>query len=152
MGNIFNTDFREFIISLNEAEVEYILVGGYAVILHGYHRTTGDLDIWINPTRENYHKMIRAFSKFGLPTSLISEKDFLSNDEVDVFTFGRPPVSIDIMTHVKGLDFKDSYRMSIINETEGFKIRLINYLHLIKAKKAANRYRDLSDIERLEEE
>ena len=152
MGNIFNTDFRDFIISLNEYEVEYILVGGYAVILHGYHRTTGDLDIWINPTRENYHKMIRAFSKFGLPTSLISEKDFLSNDEVDVFTFGRPPVSIDIMTHVKGLDFKDSYRMSIINETEGFKIRLINYLHLIKAKKAANRYRDLSDIERLEEE
>ena len=54
MGNIFDSDFRDFIQSLNDHNVDYLLVGGYAVILHGYRRTTGDLDIWVNRTKENY--------------------------------------------------------------------------------------------------
>ena len=152
MGNIFNKDFQEFIMALNSANVEYILVGGYAVILHGYHRTTGDLDIWINPTLENFKKMKIAFFEFGLPTDVISENDFLNINEFEVFTFGRPPVSIDIMTSVKGLDFEEAYKSSVLNETEGFQIRLISYNQLIKAKKSSNRYRDLNDIAQLEEE
>ncbi|GAA0526299.1 hypothetical protein LX66_0460 [Chitinophaga japonensis] len=61
MGNIFNDDFRDFIQALNNHNVEYIVVGGYAVILHGYRRPTGDMDIWVNPTRENYEKLVKAF-------------------------------------------------------------------------------------------
>jgi hypothetical protein len=57
MANVLNADFTEFIDSLNHKEVEYILVGGYAVIYHGYNRTTGDLDIWVNPTSANYKKL-----------------------------------------------------------------------------------------------
>ena len=152
MGNFFNQDFQEFIVALNEKDVEYILVGGYAVILHGYHRTTGDLDIWINPTRENYQKMKSAFYAFGLPINAIAIKDFLNTASFEVFTFGRPPVSIDIMTHVKGLTFGKAFESSIINETQGFKIRLIGYQDLIEAKKSSRRYRDLNDIENLEQE
>lgn len=152
MGNIFNQDFQEFILSLNEANVDYMLVGGYAVILYGYHRTTGDLDVWIKPTPENFKKMKKAFLLFGLPTDVISEDDFVNNKDFEVFTFGRPPVSINIMTNVKGLEFDDAYKSSIINETEGFEIRLISYNQLIESKKSSNRFRDLNDIAQLEEE
>lgn len=152
MGNIFNQDFQEFIQSLNDAEVDYLLVGGYAVILYGYYRTTGDLDVWINPTEENYTKMSNAFGKFGLPQDVITLTDFLDTNNNEVFTFGRPPVSIDILTKVKGLVFEEAQMNSVINETEGFPINLISYKELIKAKKASNRYRDINDIKHLEEE
>ena len=152
MGNIFNQDFLDFINSLNRTKVEYILVGGYAVILYGYSRTTGDLDIWINPTEENYVKLIKSFSYFGLPTNIISKKDFLDTKNFEVFTFGRPPISIDIMTKVKGLVFATAYKRSMIYETNGIKIRLIHYNSLIKAKKASGRLKDLNDIQQLEEE
>ena len=60
MGDIFNIDFLEFIQCLNDAEVEYMLVGGYATIIHGYNRTTDDLDIWVNQAELNYRKLILA--------------------------------------------------------------------------------------------
>lgn len=152
MGNIFNKDFQEFIQTLNETGVRYVLVGGYAVILHGYHRTTGDLDVWIEPTKKNYDLMRAAFSKFGLPLDAISIDDFLNKEDMDVFTFGRPPVSIDIMTKVKGLEFTLTYEDSIVDISEGIPIRVINYSHLIIAKKAAMREKDKYDILKLEEE
>jgi len=146
MGNIFNQDFIDFIDSLNKAKVEYILVGGYAVILHGYNRTTGDLDVWINPTKTNYNRLIQAFSYFGLPTNVLTLDDFLDTENFEVFTFGRPPVSIDIMTKVKGLSFIPTFDKSIIYETNGVKIRLIHYNGLIEAKKSSARLKDLNDI------
>ena len=92
MGNIFNDDFRDFIATLNDAGVEYLLVGGYAVIIHGYRRTTGDQDIWINPTPQNYKQLVMACNEFGLPILDMTEENFLRNDALDVFTFGRSPV------------------------------------------------------------
>jgi hypothetical protein len=62
MANIFNNDFRDFISALNNQSVKYILVGGYSVILHGYPRTTGDMDIWVERTSENYQKNQKRFS------------------------------------------------------------------------------------------
>lgn len=67
MGTIFNEDFRDFIQAMNNHDVEYILVGGYAVILHGYRRVTGDMDIWVKRSKENYAKLVRAFAEFRLP-------------------------------------------------------------------------------------
>ena len=64
--NIFNQDFKDFISALNAAMVDYILVGGYSVILHGYSRTTGDLDIWVRKTEDNYKRLLNAFYAFGL--------------------------------------------------------------------------------------
>src|SRR5271170_7595954 len=108
MSNIFNDDFRDFIQALNNNNVEYILVGGYAVILHGYRRVTGDMDVWVNKTTENYSRLTRAFSEFGLPVFDMTESTFLNTDIADVFSFGRPPISIDIITKLKGVDFDDA--------------------------------------------
>jgi hypothetical protein len=65
MGNIFTNDFRDFISSLNTHDVKYMLVGGYSVILHGYSRTTGDMDIWVQRTAENYKNIQKTFFYFG---------------------------------------------------------------------------------------
>ena len=149
MGNIFNQDFRDFIYALNRNNVEYILVGGYAVILHGYRRTTGDLDIWVNTTKDNFLKLREAFIQFGLPTSELTEYNFMENDNIDVFSFGRPPVSIDIMKKVKGCEFSEAYELSLEYVEDKLPIRFIHLKTLIEAKKKSGRFKDLDDIEKL---
>ena len=149
MPNIFNDDFRDFITALNKYEVEYLLVGGYAVILNGYRRTTGDMDIWVNVTTLNYRKLVRAYLSFGLPTTDITEENFLRNNEIEVFTYGMPPVCIDIMKVVKGCNFGDAYKLSNVYDENGLLIRFIHLNTLVQSKKAAGRYKDLDDIEKL---
>lgn len=149
MGNIFNSDFRDFLIALNNNKVEYILVGGYAVILHGYSRTTGDMDIWVNKTEDNYNKLATAFYEFKMSLMGMTKENFLNNNDIDVFTYGKPPVSIDIMTSVKGLSFEDSNLKAIIKKIDGIDVRLIDYRDLIIAKKASGRHKDLDDIENI---
>ena len=147
--NIFNEDFQDFISALNNNEVEYILVGGYSVILHGYSRTTGDLDIWVNKEKGNYLKLVKAFKEFKMPVFDMTENNFLKNPGLNVFTFGRPPSAIDIMTDVKGLHFKEAFKTSQIIEAGTLKVRVIGLNQLLKAKRAAGRHRDLDDIENL---
>jgi hypothetical protein len=149
MGTIFNDDFRDFIQALNNQNVDYILVGGYAVILHGYRRVTGDMDIWVKRTKENYLKLTRAFTEFGLPVFDMTEQNFLDVDTADVFSYGRPPVSIDIITELKGVKFEDAFSQAQIFNEEGLMIRFLHLNNLIEAKKAAGRHKDLDDIEKL---
>jgi predicted nucleotidyltransferase len=149
MGNIFNEDFRDFIKSFNDNGVKYILVGGYSVILHGYSRTTGDMDIWVERTAENYKKITMAFLEFGMPIFDMTENSFLNNKALDVFSFGRPPSSIDIMVEVKGLNFDESYKHAVYFEEDGLVIRTIFLSDLINAKKASGRAKDINDLENL---
>jgi len=148
MPNIFNEHFRDFIQALNDKKVEYVLVGGMAVILHGYVRGTGDMDIWVNKTKENYTRLVKAFTQFGMPIFDMTETAFLG-DEFDVWGIGVQPVRIEIMTKVKGLNFDESFKMSQIHNEDGLKIRFLYLSHLIQAKKASGRFRDLDDIEQL---
>lgn len=146
--NIFNDDFKDFIIFLNQYEVEYIVVGGYAVIIRGYSRSTGDIDIWVNKTEGNYTKLQKAIKAFGLPDIAIKKEEFFS-DDFDVFAFGKPPYAIEIMTAVKGLDFKSTYNNSTIEQINETPVRIIHLQNLLVAKKAAGRSKDLNDIENL---
>lgn len=150
MSNIFNEDFQDFLKAFNKYEVKYLLVGGYSVILHGYPRTTGDMDLWAEKTKENYERIVKAFADFGMPIFDMTIDNFLNNPLIDVFTFGRPPVSIEILTNVKGLTFKDSFKKHVDYQIDNeLSIKLIHYDDLILAKKAAGRPRDLNDIENL---
>lgn len=152
MGNIFNDDFRDFIQAMNNHEVEYILVGGYAVILHGYRRVTGDMDIWVKRTKDNYVKIALAFAEFHLPLFDMTEQKFLEVETTDVFSYGRPPVSIDIITELKGVQFDDAFAHAQIFNENGLMIRFLHLDNLIQAKKAAGRHKDLDDIEKLTSE
>jgi len=150
MANIFHEDFRDFLNALNEAEVRYILVGGYSVVLHGYSRTTGDMDLWVERTSENYKRIIKAFQIFGMSLFDMTESNFLSHPIWDVFTFGTPPVAIDIMVKIEGLKFEDVFQKSVYFEDDDLKIRTINRNDLIAAKKIAGRAKDINDLENLE--
>jgi len=141
--------FLELIAEFNRFNVRHIIVGGYAVIAHGYQRTTGDLDLWVEPTEANYKNLVEAFFAFGLPIDAIGLQRFLNVEDNDVFRFGRPPIMIDIMTKVKGLVFEEVYERSEITSIENVSVRIIDLISLLSAKRAANRMKDLADIEEL---
>jgi len=146
MSNFFNDDFIDFLKALQNNQVKYLLVGGYAVIMNGYVRSTSDMDVWIDKTKENYLKLANAFYEFGAP--IFSKKDFLSND-FDVWAIGREPNKIEILTAVKGIEFDESYSTHNLFDIGLFKVPFINLATLLKAKEAAGRYKDKADIEEL---
>lgn len=148
MQNIFESDFSDFISSLNISGTEYIVVGGYAVILHGYYRTTNDLNIWVNKTPENHIKLGKAFAIFGMPLFDMTLQNFMGN-EFDVFSIGRMPFQIDIITKLKGLEFSDAIAQAEQKDLEELKVKFLNLTDFIKAKTASGRYKDLDDIEKL---
>ncbi len=149
MANIFNDDFQDFLSALNEAEVAYVLVGGMAVVLHGYMRTTQAMNIFVERTKRNYFSIVKAFQVFKMPIFDMTESKFLSKD-FDVWSFGREPVRIDLMTDVKGITFEEAFTSSNVYEENGIAIRFLHLSTLIKAKRASGRYKDLDDIENLE--
>lgn len=146
MQNVFNIDFLEFLELLDNHEVEYLLVGGYAVILHGYARSTGDMDLWVNQTNENYNKLKLVYTNFGAP--IFSKEDFES-DTFDVWSIGLEPRKIEILTKVSGLEFKESKKNCLYLNFEKFKIPYIDFEDLMKNKMATGRLKDLADVEQL---
>lgn len=150
MPNIFQEDFRDFLKALNDQQVKYIMVGGMAVILHGHARVTGDMDIWVECTNENYQRLAKTFYQFGMPVFDMTLQKFLTVEENDVFSFGRNPVGIDIMTAVKGLDFDETYALSIVFDDDGLLIRMIHLNQLLESKRASGRLKDLDDIKQLQ--
>ncbi|MEB2776762.1 nucleotidyltransferase [Algoriphagus sp. D3-2-R+10] len=150
MGNIFEDDFRDFLKALNHQEVDYILVGAFSVIIHGYARTTGDMDLWVRKTENNYKKLVDAFYEFGMPVFDMTLENFLNHPDWDVFSFGKSPVAIDIMTAVRGLDFNKTFEQAKIFDDDGLKVRTIHKNDLIKAKTASNRPKDQDDLDNLQ--
>jgi predicted nucleotidyltransferase len=150
MGNIFNEDFQDFIKSINGSKVKYVLVGGYSVIFHGFPRTTGDLDIFVEVSKENYEKLSEAFFEFGLSVFDMTEENFLYNKNMTVFSFGRAPVSIEILKEISGLTFEEVYSNSLDTEIEEIPVKVIQLKDLIKNKKASGRPKDLNDLENLD--
>ncbi len=150
MGNVFNEDFQDFLKSINNTKVKYVLVGGYSVIFHGFPRTTGDLDIFVEVSKENYLKLKNAFSQFGLAMFDMTEENFLLNNNMNVFSFGRSPVSIEILKEISGITFEEVYQNAIETNIENIPLKIINLKDLIKNKKASGRAKDLNDIENLD--
>lgn len=146
MPNLFNNDFLDFLELLKIHDVNYLLVGGYAVILHGYGRSTGDLDLWIDQTSENYNKLRKVYLDFGAP--IFSEEDF-NNEKIDVWSIGVEPRKIEILTKVTGLQFNESLKNCNWLELEKIKVPYIDFDDLIKNKLATGRYKDLADVEQL---
>lgn len=149
MGNIFNADFRDFIASLNNHGVKYILVGGYSVILHGYSRTTGDMDLWVERSEQNYVNIKNAFEEFGMPVFDMTKENFLHHLIWDVFTFGIPPVAIDLMIKLEGFNFQEVYARAVTFHEDELEIKVIHKNDLIAAKQKAGRSKDLNDLENL---
>ena len=110
MRSSFNDVLHDFFEALNHDKVEYVLVSGYSVIQPGFSRTTGDLDILVNKTVENYDHIKQVFLLFAMPLFEMTEGNVLRNPDFNVFSFGKTPISIDSMTEVKGLSFGETIK------------------------------------------
>ncbi len=145
---VLNQDFKEFIQSLNDNGVRYLVVGGYAVALHGYPRYTKDIDIWVEMTPENASNIIKALEQFGFGSLGVKESDFITPDQM--LQLGHPPRRIDILTTLPGVEFSECYASRIIVDVEGIPVNFIDLENLKKNKKATGRYQDLADLENLD--
>jgi predicted nucleotidyltransferase len=141
-------DFREFLKSLNSQGVEYLVIGGYAVIYYGYRRTTDDLDVWIATSPQNAERVSRVLQQFGgFRPSRVKPSMFLEAPKT--FIFGREPVRIDILTGPSGVDFGACFARRTIVEWDGIKVPLISFQDLKQNKEASGRAKDLADLENL---
>jgi hypothetical protein len=144
---MFSKDFKEFIQLLNKNQVEYLIVGGYAVGFHGYPRYTGDIDIWLNPIKTNVSKMASVLEEFGFSPQHFSIDDFQIKD--NIVRIGFPPNRIDLLVSIDGVDFNECYPNRVIEDLGGTKVNFIGVNDLIKNKKACNRTKDQIDLENL---
>lgn len=140
-------DFKEFLRLLNEADVQYLLVGGYAVGYHGYPRATADMDIWVAIAPDNAAKLVGVFRRFGLEDPALSPALF--HDKGKIIRIGVPPMRIEVLTGIDGVDFAECYASRVTTEIDGQAVRLISREHLRKNKKAAGRHKDLDDLDNL---
>lgn len=145
---ILDSNFLEFIECLNKNNVEYILVGGYAVVLNGVNRTTQDLDIFIRRTDENADKVLKAIDDFGFGSIGFTKADL--QDKQGIVQIGRPPLRIDILCELPGVDFETAYNEANDYEEEGVRIKVMHINQLITNKLAVARDKDLADAKALQ--
>ena len=142
-------EFREFLESLNRAEVDYLLVGGFAVNHYGYHRFTEDIDFWIGATDENFAKLLDAIRHFFGEDLPGLDMNFLENNET--LFLGRVPTKIEVIQNASGVTFTDAYPRRVETTLDGIPVKLISLADLRANKKASGRHKDLADLENLPE-
>lgn len=145
---MLSRDFKEFIQSLNDNRVRYLVIGGYAVALHGHPRYTKDLDVWIEMKPDNAAKIVKALEQFGLASLGLKAEDFLVPDQI--VQLGYPPNRIDVLTTLPGVEFERCYASRVQVEIGGVTVNFIDLENLKKNKKATGRTQDLADLENLE--
>ena len=144
---VLNQDFKEFIQSLNDHNVRYLIIGGYAVAFHGHPRYTKDLDIWIELGQENAANILKALAQFGFGSLGLRQDDFLEPDQI--IQLGSPPIRIDILTTLAGVDFDECFASKTVAAIDNIQMNFIDLENLKKNKKATGRLQDLADLENL---
>lgn len=140
-------DFKEFLQSLNENNVRYLVIGGYAVAFHGHPRYTKDLDIWLGMDEDNAARVIQALDDFGFASLELKPDDFLEPDTV--IQLGYPPSRIVLLIGLNSAGFDESYSQRHIETIDGIQINIIDRANLVRLKRAAGRPQDLADIDNL---
>jgi hypothetical protein len=143
-------DFKEFLKLLNEADVQYLLIGGYAVGYHGYPRATADMDIWVAIASDNAAKLVEVFHRFGMQDPHVTPALFQERGKI--IRMGVPPMRIEVLTEIDGVDFAECYAARVTANIDGQPVQLISREHLRKNKRAAGRHKDLDDLENLPED
>ena len=145
--NIFFETHHTILSKLLEHDVEFIMVGGYAVIFHGYTRTTGDLDIWLKPNNDNKERLVDAlqeldFDEVGI--GIIESWDFT---KPHLFYIGKEPEKTEFMNYISGVQYDEADKIAIKTVIENLNLKIIHVNSLIENKLASGRLKDLSDVE-----
>jgi len=146
---MLNQDFKEFIQLLNSNQVKYLVIGGYAVAIHGHPRYTKDIDIWIDMSEENTEKLMSALTEFGFGDVGLTSQDFQESDQI--IQLGYPPNRIDLITTPDGIDFATCYQTKIEIIIDNISVNFIDLENLRKNKKTSGRLQDLADLENLQD-
>ena len=143
-----NPDFAEMLAALSEAEAEFMVIGAHAVAVYARPRATGDLDLWIRPTRDNAERVWKALVAFGAPLDELTVED-LTSDGV-VFQIGLAPNRIDILTSIAGVAFAEAWPRRSTVELWGQPVPVVGRDDLVRNKRALGRPRDIADVAELE--
>jgi predicted nucleotidyltransferase len=145
---MLNQDYKEMLQILQNQDVDFILVGAYALAAQGYPRSTLDIDIWVDPTKENSMKVFKALSEFGAPLEKIGPNSFEQNGIM--FQIGVAPCRIDIITEISGdIDFQSAMNRAKQVKIEDISLNILSIEDLIKNKEATGRPKDVEDANRL---
>ena len=144
---LLTDDFREFLRLLNANRVDYLVVGGYAVGLHGYPRATVDLDLWVRATPDNADRIMQALRAFGFDVPSLDARLFV--DPRSIVRFGLPPFRIEIMTSIDGVDYSACREVASVFDVAGLSVPVISLADLKTNKRAAGRNKDLADLDNL---
>ncbi len=137
-------DFREFIQLLNNNEVEYLIIGGYAVAYYGYVRYTCDIDFFIAINKDTAKRMVSVFEQFGFKPDELTPELFLENGQV--LRIGVEPMRLEVLNKISGVDFETCYKHKEVLDVDGFKLNFIGINELIKNKKSTERSKDKLDV------
>lgn len=132
---------------LNSKQIEYLLIGGYAVGYYGYARATADIDIWIAAHQQNADRLVQVLHEFGFNPPELSPELFL--EENRVIRMGVPPFRIELLTSISGVEFEECYAGRIVDCIDEVEVNIISLQHLKANKKASGRLKDLTDIQHL---
>ena len=142
-------DFKDFLKLLNENDVRYLLIGGYAVGYHGYPRATADMDVWIAVDPNTAERMVKVMTGFGFEKGSVARDVFLN--QKGLIRMGVLPLRLEILMGVSGVDFDDCYERRIDDVVDGVDVKLISLMDLRIYKEASGRLKDLNDLEHLPE-
>lgn len=140
-------DFEEFLQLLNDENVQYVIVGGYAVAFHGYVRITQDIDLFYRNTEKNIKKIQNALLKFGIPTT--SEQLIEFQDIGSIIRMGIPPVKIEMINAISGLLFNEVWKNRVAGHYGTVPVNFISYDHLLINKRESGRPKDIADFDEL---
>jgi hypothetical protein len=143
-------DFADLLVGLCDARAEFLLVGGWAVVLYGHVRATDDMDIFVRPSTTNSERVFAALEAFGAPLGAhgVAPEHFAK--EGAAYRFGIAPFRIEVLTKISGVSFDEALDGSKTFELEGYHVPYIGKAALIANKKSAGRHKDLADVEELE--
>ncbi len=144
---ILNEDYRDMLLALSAEQVDFILIGAYALAAHGYPRATMDIDIWVMPSPENAAATIRALKRFGSPLHGLKVEDLQTADAV--FQIGVAPRRIDLLTGATGLSFSVAVKNAITRRVDGIELKVLSIDDLITNKLATGRPKDRIDADEL---
>lgn len=141
-------DYVDMLSALCAEEVEFLIVGAFAVAAHGHPRYTGDIDFWVRATSENAQRLLRACQRFGAPLFDLSLEDLVQPEMV--FQIGLAPNRIDFLTSLADIDFDEAWAERMTATMAGHRVAIVGKVHLIRSKRAAGRPKDLADLAALE--
>jgi hypothetical protein len=142
-------DFLDLLRALSDADARFLVVGAYAVGVHGRPRATKDLDVWVEASADNAPKVVKGLMEFGAPLMVLTEAD-LSTPGVGL-QIGVEPGRIDILTSISGVRFEDAWLRKVqANFAEDLRCNVIGLVELLQNKRAAGRPQDLADVAALE--